>query len=296
VTQALIQLVAAPALVAAATLAARRWGQRAGGVVSAFPAIVGPVLLVAALAHGPAFTARAANGTLLGLAALAAFALAYARVAVRADAAVSFAAGWAAAAVAATAAGALGAGPPAGLAVAAVTLALARRAMPRDSAAAPTPAGHAGAWDLPLRMALTAVLVVTLTAGADRLGAAIGGVLAALPVLASILAAFAHLQHGGRAAAELLRGMLGGMAGFVAFCALVAALVQPAGIAGAFAAATAAALAVQLAQLRPMPRPASRSVSTLRSNAERSSADIAGSSVARTPSRPTTLGNATVTP
>src|SRR5947209_7218666 len=35
-----------------ATLVARRWGERAGGAVSAFPAIVGPVLLVVALAIG----------------------------------------------------------------------------------------------------------------------------------------------------------------------------------------------------------------------------------------------------
>src|SRR6185295_3110480 len=40
-----LELVVAPALVGAATLAARRWGQRTGGLVSAFPAIVGPVLL-----------------------------------------------------------------------------------------------------------------------------------------------------------------------------------------------------------------------------------------------------------
>jgi hypothetical protein len=63
----------APLLVAAATLAARRLGPRIGGVVSAFPAIVGPVLLIDLLEHGATFTARAAAGTLLGLVALAAF-------------------------------------------------------------------------------------------------------------------------------------------------------------------------------------------------------------------------------
>src|SRR3954469_24369532 len=74
-----IEVVLAPALVGAATLAARRWGQRTGGLVSAFPAIVGPVLLVAALQHGATFAARTANGTLLGLVALAGFALVYGR-------------------------------------------------------------------------------------------------------------------------------------------------------------------------------------------------------------------------
>ncbi len=71
VSAPVLQLLVAPALVAAATLAARRWSPRVGGVVSAFPAIVGPVLLIGADAHGTAFAARAATGTLLGLVALA---------------------------------------------------------------------------------------------------------------------------------------------------------------------------------------------------------------------------------
>src|SRR4051812_45463233 len=92
-----IEVVLAPALVGAATLAARRWGERTGGLVSAFPAIVGPVLLVTALEHGAAFAARAASGTLLGLVALSAFTLAYARAARRLRWPASLAAGWAAA-------------------------------------------------------------------------------------------------------------------------------------------------------------------------------------------------------
>jgi hypothetical protein len=86
---------------------------------------------------------------------------------------------------------------------------------------------------------------VSLTAAASRLGPVVGGVLAALPVLASILAAFTHARYGPDAVVELLRGMLGGMAGFACFCALVAALVEPAGIAAAFAVSAGAALVVQ---------------------------------------------------
>jgi hypothetical protein len=114
-------------------------------------------------------------------------------------------------------------------------------------------------WDLPLRMALTALLVAALTAAAGRLGPLAGGILAALPVLASILAVFTHAQQGAAAVADLLRGMLSGMAGFVVFCALVAALVDRAGVAPAFAAAAATAIAVQAAAARadgPAPVPA----------------------------------------
>jgi hypothetical protein len=244
-----LELVVAPALVGAATLAARRFGQRIGGLVSAFPAIVGPVLLVAALDHGAAFTTRAANGTLLGLVALAGFALVYGRAAPRAGWPASLAAAWSVAGALGLVVGTFAAGPPAGLLAAAVSLVAAARLLPRAPEALPE-APAVPRWDLPLRMGLTALLAVSLTAAANRAGPVAGGMLAALPVLASILAVFTHARYGAAAVGELLRGMLGGMAGFVGFCALVAALAEPAGIAPAFIVATAAALAVQVATAR----------------------------------------------
>src|SRR4051794_26877768 len=122
--EALLELVVAPGLVGAATLAARRWNDRVGGVVSAFPAIVGPVLLIAALEHGTAFAGRAASGTLLGLVALSGFAVAYGRVARRAGWRLSLAIGWAAAGALGLAAGALAPGALVGLGAAAVSLAV----------------------------------------------------------------------------------------------------------------------------------------------------------------------------
>ena len=245
---ALLELVVAPALVGAATLAARRWGEGIGGLVSAFPAIVGPVLLIAAHEHGSAFAAKTASGTLLGLVALSGFALAYGRTAVRAGWRASLAAGWATAAAIAVVLGSVKAGPLAGLAAATLSLLAARRALPSGSAAtrARNPA-RPPRWDLALRMVLTAVLVVSLTAAASRLGPVVGGVLAALPTLASILAVFTHEQHGAQAVVFLLRGMLSGMAGFVAFCAVVAVLVDRAGVGATFTVAALAAICVQAA-------------------------------------------------
>jgi hypothetical protein len=240
----LLQFVIAPGLVGAATLAARVWGHAAAGVLSAFPAIVGPVLLIGALEHGPAFAARSAVGTLLGLATLSGFVLAYARTAPHAAWPLSLAAGWAVAAVLALLVGALDVGLAAALATAVLSLALAYRAVPPGDAPPPAPPPR---WDLPLRMAMTALLVAALAAAAARLGPTAGGILAALPVLACVLAVFTHDRHGAPAVAQLLRGMLAGMAGFVVFCALVARLVEPAGIVAAFTLATAAALAAQLA-------------------------------------------------
>lgn len=244
----LLELGLAPLLAALSTLAARRLGTRAGGVVSAFPAIVGPVLLVGALQHGTAFAARAADGTLLGLVALSAFALGYGRAALTRGWPISLAVGWGCAGVSAALTGwALGgAGAPAGLVVAVVSLVAAERSLPRSPERAPREeavAGAAGA--IGLRMAATGLLVVVLAAAAGRLGPLVGGMLAALPVLASVLVVFAHREAGGATAVALLRGMLRGMSGFVAFCEVLALLIRHHGIGPAVSAATIVALVIQ---------------------------------------------------
>ncbi len=247
--QLVIELGLAPSLVALATLAGRRWGPRAGGLLSAFPAIVGPVLLIGALDHGRLFTARAANGTLLGLVALSAFTVAYGHGAVRWGWLASLLAGWTCAATAASIVELLtrGAGPPVGLLVAALSLGLAYLGMPR----APldeSPEPRRATWkhgSIPVRMALTALLVSSLAAAASGLGPVIGGMLAALPVLASILAVFTHRESGSAALIGMLRGMLAGMAGFIAFCQVILVLIVRHGTVPAFLAATAAALIAQ---------------------------------------------------
>ena len=66
--------------------------------MSAFPAIVGPVLLIDLLRHDERFAADAAAGTRLGLVALSAFAAVYARLAVRRGPARALAGAWGAAA------------------------------------------------------------------------------------------------------------------------------------------------------------------------------------------------------
>jgi F0F1-type ATP synthase assembly protein I len=103
-------------------------------------------------------------------------------------------------------------------------------------------------------MISAALLVAVLSAAAGALGAVAGGMLAALPVLACVLAVFTHREHGGAQAIALLRGMLAGMASFVLFCQVIAVAIVPSGIAAAFAAATGVALAVQaIAVYAPTP-------------------------------------------
>lgn len=230
-----------PALIAVATVAGRRWQHRVGGLVSAFPAIVGPLLVLTAREHGAAFTAEAANGVLLALPALSAFIVGYGRTARTHDWPASLAVGWTLAAAIGVCAGAVRLGAPAGVGVSVLSLYVASRLLPAETrlgGPAPPMAG-----ELPVQMGAGALLVLGLASAADRVGPVGGGILAALPVLACVLAVRTHRNHGVPALLAMLDGMLLGMTGFVVFCGVVQFLVLPLGAPRAFALATLAALA-----------------------------------------------------
>jgi|SRR5579884_3085784 len=245
------ELIIGPLLVGAATLAARRWGVRVAGVVSALPAVVGPVLLITATQRGAAFAGQAADGTLLGLVGLSGFVAAYAQIAIRAHWGISLLTGWICAAVISVSLGwlAAGGGVLRGLVAAVLSLLLAHRTMPRAPVDfRPDPPGWNG---VIVRMAVTAGLVGLLATVAVLVGPLLGGMLAALPLLASVLAVFTHRRAGAPAAVALLRGMLAGMTGFAGFCAVVGGLIVPMGPAWAFTVAALTAIGLQLLVLAP---------------------------------------------
>src|SRR5438093_1428203 len=64
---AILKVVLTPGLIAAATLVGRRWGPGVSGAVTGLPLTSLPVSVFLAVEQGPAFAARAALGTLLGL-------------------------------------------------------------------------------------------------------------------------------------------------------------------------------------------------------------------------------------
>jgi hypothetical protein len=238
-----LKLVLTPALIGAATLAGRRWGQSVGGWVVGLPLTTGPVAFFIALDQGEHFAAAAALGSLAGAAAEAAFCVAYGRLAPRA--------GWPTATLAGTAAFAAVGGPLQGLALGpglllvlgVGALALALRLMPPGAVSLPPLRAPRG--DLAARMVVATVVVVGLTALAPRLGARLSGLLATYPLFAAILAAFAHRLDGAAAAVNVLRGLLFGLFSFAAFCFVLGVSFVRLGTAGAFAAAIAVALLVQ---------------------------------------------------
>src|SRR5438309_3033349 len=80
----LLKVVVTPVLIAIATLAGRRWGDRVSGWLVGLPLTSGPVVFFLALDQGSRFASMAALGVLLGTISQAAFAVTYARLAARA--------------------------------------------------------------------------------------------------------------------------------------------------------------------------------------------------------------------
>jgi hypothetical protein len=236
----LLKLTLAPGLVAATTLAGRRWGPRIAGWLGGLPVVVAPILLAIALEHGRAFAADAASGALVGLLSLTLFVLAYGWCARSMGWLPSAAIGWLAFGVSTFALDHVSMANWVAFVSVCASFAAAAWLLPRDpaEAAASTPR-----FDLLLRAGATAVLVLALTGLAGALGPRLSGLLASFPVLATVLAAFTHVQEGPAAAAQLLRGFATGLVAFAVFCFAVAELLPSHGIAVTFVLGSLAALA-----------------------------------------------------
>jgi hypothetical protein len=240
-----LKLALTSALIAAATLAARRWGFVVGGLFAGLPLTSGPVSVFLALEQGKAFAAHAAQATLLGIMAVSVFCLAYIYTSrglwwpessllalafyFIATLGLSFVRLGAAAAALAVPV------------VIAVTLAA-------TGTSPPFPAlRRRSKWDLPGRMLAATATVILITACAAFVGPVWSGLLSPFPVFACIMAASTHRQHSSVAAQHVLRGVLIGSFGFSAFFIIVEVFLQHADPTAVYAAATAAALTVNAA-------------------------------------------------
>jgi len=227
----ILKLLVAPGLVAAVTLAVRRWGPAIGGWLSGMPVVAGPVLIFIAIEQGSAFGAQAAHATLAGLIGTAAFTVMYARSAVRLTWRRSLLAGWATFAVTTSVLYVLAPSLIASLACLFLATLIGRRALP--TVAVPAAAVESPRGDLPLRLLATAMLVLALTAVADRLGPRLSGLLNAFPVLTTIITAFTHAQRGAGVTIAFVGAFLRSIIGFGCFCFVLAVTLNRMGLAPA---------------------------------------------------------------
>jgi hypothetical protein len=260
-----LKLLLVPTLLAAVTLAGRRWGQRTAGWLGSFPIVAGPILLILALEQGAPFAAQAAGRAMAAIAATMGFFVVLARLAPRLH--------WA---------------PALGLSglvwvglVMALTLLPATLAMATSTAVAalivapaamgpeitPTPA-HASAvttasrWELPARMLAGATLAFVTSHLAARSGADVSGYAALFPVVGATAAGFNHARQGAAAAVAFLRGMNRGMWSVAVFCGVLALGLPVIPLPGAFGAALCATIVshalVQPRRAAPSPAPSER--------------------------------------
>lgn len=238
-----LKLTLAPALVVAASLAGRMWGPRAAGLFGSMPIVAAPVLLALAIDQGEAFAADAAVGTLLAMVAIGGFLVTVGRVSARTRTPGTLGAAWVVFLAGAAVLSGVDVPPLLATAAGSVALAVAAFALPRG--------GRAGvgvvrpAWDLPLRAAAAAALVLAVTAAADAAGPRLSGALALSPIALSVLCGFSLATEGRPATLVMLRGIVTGLPSVLCFFTIVAITLEPWGIAGAFAAATAVALSLQ---------------------------------------------------
>ena len=247
------KLLLAPACVVAASLAARRFGTRVGGLIGGLPVVGGPILLVLTLIHGRTFGAHAAAGALLGLAALTAFVVVYGQVSTRRGPLVSVLAGWAAflAAVALLSPLDVSRGLAVVAAFAAFAVGAALLPPPPERVRAARPPSRV---DLPARALAALALVLILSAASGSLGAHVSGLLSPFPIITAVLAVFTHSADGNEEVRTLLRGFLVGFYAYAVFCFVVAATLENSSTAVSFAAAVAASVVTQLAVVGALSR------------------------------------------
>ena len=238
-----LKLLLVPALLAVISMAGRRWGAGVAGWLAGFPSLTGTVLFFLAIEQGPEFTVQTAVVALSTVFPAVAFGVAYSWACTRWQWTWCLACAILAWTAAALLLSCLPLTPATSLAISLLTLFVAPRIYPR--AQAQWGGSAMPAQELLLRMAAGAAMVLGVTAMADALGSAWTGLVAAFPVMSTVLAVFSHRANGPGFAVALLRAMIGGFYSFIAFCLAVSVLLGHSGIAVTFAVAVASAVVAQ---------------------------------------------------
>ena len=244
----ILKLTLTPLLIGAASIAGRRWGSEIGGWLVGIPFTSGPIAFFLAVGPGVHFAADASVGILAGAVSQAAFALAYAWMALRFRWTWCIAAATVAFAVATLVLDLAAGDAMVTLVLGVSALVIALAAMPRQ-AVKRSERVQLPWWDIPARMLVATVFVLALTSAAPALGSRLSGLLSPFPVYAAVLCVFAHRLEGVGAGIAVMRGLLLGLFSFAAFFAVLAFLLEPGGVAVAFAIAIAAALVIQAGSL-----------------------------------------------
>ena len=247
-----IKLVLAPLLVGAATSAGYRFGPKVTGWLSGFPVVAGPIILVFTIEQGPEFAAKAAESSLLGVVSLVGFCVMYLWVARNYPWLLSVLCGWVLYGCLTLLLQKLHSPWWLSAAIALATIQFAGRLLKKRHS--PLLPRTVQAWDIPARMAATAVLVVVLTTAASGLGSQLSGLLTPFPIVTTVIAVFSQRDQGYAGALRTLQGLLASMPAYVTFCLVLALALVPFGPWLAFASAIGVNVLLQMFALTRLRR------------------------------------------
>jgi uncharacterized membrane protein (GlpM family) len=242
-----LKLLLTPFIIIMATLVARRWGERIGGLMIGLPLTSAPVSVFFAIEQGQRFASNAARGSLLGLIPVAAFCVGYARSARKFP--------WY---LAAGLSSALYLVTVWGISFVSITLGWIVLAVISGLSLALIFIGHQDAliqpmsppwWDLPMRILIATSILILITTAAGTMGPKWSGLLSPFPIFTFVMVTFAHSQGGPVAAGRLVRGVLTGLFAYLAFFIVVTLFIEHANEVAVYSLAALAALGVNALSL-----------------------------------------------
>jgi hypothetical protein len=247
----LLKVAVTPLLVAGVSLAARWWGPTIGGILMGLPWFTGPTVFVLIHDRGIDFGVAACVGIELAVVCISVFIVAYGVAAKYAGWLASFVSALVFYAASAWAMQQLPPLPatqdldlPLSAAAAAGTAALiiAYALLPRPHGVVMPRA--LPWWDIPMRMVATGALVATLLLTADALGPTLSGIVAAYPVILSVVCTFTHYRWGREAVWSMLRAVTLSLFTFAAFFLVVGLALPSAGLIVSYLLAAVVAVAM----------------------------------------------------
>ncbi len=228
----LLKVTLMPSVIALVTLAIRKWGNRAGGLIGSMPWIAGPILLFFILEQGKAFGIRSIQGSMTGILALISFCVSYSSLSRKLTWLPTLLLSYGIYTATALFFNylQLSLWLSYGVVLGCVLLALWQFPVPASTTSTP----RRLPFDIPIRMLVATLFVLVITGLAAILGPNWSGILTPFPILTSILAIFTHTLQGSDATILTLRGLLIGLLGFTTFLFLQAFLLPEFSVAVSF--------------------------------------------------------------
>jgi hypothetical protein len=244
------KLVVVPALILAASYAARKWGSFVGGALTGLPIVAGPLSFFIAYEQGDSFAILSANSTLLSVWSVAVFCFAYSWSAIRYRWYSALILGWLAYFMASIVVSFVSLNSNIALMVVLVTIAGLIKMTPNSvheikRASIPK-------LELLCRMLFGIFLVIIVSKLAYVIGPKYSGILTVFPTATTVMVVFTHKYSGGATAAVLLKGIMMGLVGLALFYYSLLKISNYVGFNTAFMCASVLVVLIQFSIFSPM--------------------------------------------